>query len=91
MSQSEDEALAMAIAQSMQDHPPPSVSRQQDRPAVDLAAGGGGGAGGGGYDEDAALAEAIAQSLHEQNKKVSMEWMALCCVRRECSQLHGPS
>lgn len=73
----------MAIAQSMQDRPPPSASRKQDRPAGDLATGGGGG-----YDEDAALAQAIAQSLQEQDKKVSTERMASCCVRRGYSQMY---
>ena len=64
MTQSEDEALAMAIAQSMQDHQPSSAGREQSQPGVDFAAGGG-------YDEDAAMAQAIAESLQEQEKKVS--------------------
>ena len=73
--QSEDEALAMAIARSMQDHPPSSTSKEPDRPEGHLAAGGGGG-----YDEDAAMAQAIALSLQEQEKKVCGAMERLCCL-----------
>ena len=69
----------------MQDQPPPPAGRKQDHPTGDPTAGAGGG---GGYDEDAALAQAIAQSLQEQ-EKVSTDWMALCCVRTAYSQSHG--